>query len=473
EPLPAYPPVVGLDLPEVIASERVGLDLTLRSAVPVVSLASATHDLTLTDADGAVAAKLAGGRVVDNRDLVVRYVLGADDVTGGALAHEDARGRFVSLTIEPPNAPSTVDAMPRELVFVLDTSGSMNGLPLEASKRFMTAALKGLRPDDHFRIIRFSTGTSDFSADPVVASAANVRRALAYVRGLSAGGGTEIDNAIRTAFATRRPEGTLRLVVFLSDGYIGNEAAVLKTVRRQIGDARLYAFGIGTAVNRYLLSAMAAEGRGIARTVDPSEDAHEAATAFAADFATPILTDIAINWGDLAVTEMTPARIPDLFAGRALRVMARYEGPPGPVAVTGMMGGAPARLSIAVPAPASDAPALPLVFARSRIADHERALAVGDVDKDQAREAITALGLNYGLQSRFTSFVATSTRVVNESGESRIAKVPLPMPAGVSATTYPTTPGASTPEPTHLLGLIVLGLMLTIALKTARRCRRC
>lgn len=477
-PVPAYPMVAGLDLPSEIATDRVSLDLSITGAAPVASVTSATHRLTLEDRDGATIARFSEGRVIDNRDLVVRYMLGGDEIAAGVLSHYDERGGIVSLMIEPPRAPEDSQAIPRELVFVLDTSGSMGGAPIAASKRFMESALKALRPNDYFRVIRFANGASHFSDAAVPATEVNRRAGLRFVRGLSAGGGTEIDNAIRTAFATQQPENTLRIVVFLSDGYIGNEAKVLRSIRGMIGDARIYAFGVGTSVNRYLLDAMAEEGRGYARYVDPTESDTEAAEALARDLRTPLLTDISIDWGGLDVTDVTPAKIPDLFDGNSVRVFARYRtGGPAEIKVNGLVQGRRAALPVALELPSTpvsnpeETEAIPLVWARERIADLDRAIAVGEGSPKTHEATITDLGLRYSLQTRYTSFVAVSERVVNDTGQSMSAAVPLPMVAGVEATAYPSGgfSGTSTPEPETLFGLVTLAALGAVRFARRRR----
>ncbi|MEM9344866.1 MAG: VIT domain-containing protein, partial [Pseudomonadota bacterium] len=468
--VPVYPAVMGLELPAEIAEDRVSLYLTLASAVPIVSVTSATHALEVAGGEATSSATFEAGRVIDNKDLVVRYVLGGDEVTAGVLTHEDERGGFVSLLIEPPVMADAVEAAPREIVFVLDTSGSMDGLPIAASKKFMEAALEGLRPNDYFRIIRFANDASHFSEQALPATEANLRNGLTFVKRLQAGGGTEIDYAMRTAFGTEQPDKTLRIVVFLSDGYIGDEATVLATIRRQIGAARIYAFGVGTGVNRYLLDAMADEGRGYARYVDPTESALDVAQQLAADLQSPVLTDIEIDWGDLNVTEVTPARIPDLFEGRQLRVLARYEGGEGEVRVNGVTEGRLASLPVEVaPSDGEGSEAIPLIWARSRIADHERGIAVRDGDEAAHEDAITELGLGFGLQSRFTSFVAVSQKVVNTTGESQARAVPLPQVAGVPKTAYPGFSGSSTPEPQVILGLLAIGGLAAARWTISRR----
>lgn len=474
-PLPAYPDVTGLTLPDEIDADRVSLDLNITAPVPVAAITSATHALSVDEtSETTQSATLAAGRVIDNRDLVLRYALAGDETQAGILTHYDDNGGYVSVMIEPPAIPDEAGVLARELVFVLDTSGSMGGLPIKASKRFMDAALTALRPDDYFRIIRFSNSADHFSTDAQSASPQNIRRGKRFVRGLDAGGGTEINTAINAAFATRQPANTLRIVVFLSDGYIGGEAQVLRTIRKQIGDARIYAFGVGTSVNRYLLDAMAEEGRGYTRYVDPTDDAYEAAEALARDLKTPLLTDIEIDWGDADVTDVRPARLPDLFDGNALRVFARYtQGGPATVTIKGNLRGRFAELPVNVNLPAqdvdNDTKALPLVWARTKIRDHARALAVGAATPEMAERAITDLGLRYNLQTDYTSFVAVSQKVYNDSGVTEKTQVPLPMVAGVPATAYPNGgfSGSSTPEPQTWLGLIVLA-----ALSAARFLRR-
>ncbi|WP_372572108.1 VIT and vWA domain-containing protein [Ruegeria jejuensis] len=479
--LPQYPPVPRLANPDTIEPSRVSLNLNLRGAVPVSNLTSTTHDLKIQQSQGVISATFEDGREIDNRDLVLRYELAGDETTAGVLAHHDERGGFVSLLVEPPKVPQSDQITARELVFVLDTSGSMSGEPLDASKRFMETALQGLRPEDYFRVIRFSSEATEFANQAVPATSGNIRSGLRYVRSLRAGGGTEIDSAIRHAFATRQPDNTLRVVVFLSDGYIGREADVLRTIRRKIGDARIYAFGVGTAINRYLLDAMAEEGRGYARYVDPTQRASEAADMLARDLKSPVLTDISIDWGGLNVSEVVPQHIPDLFDGGSIRVLARYEGGgPTDIKINGLVQGRKAQLPLSPVLPTSSDPeddthqgtAIPLTWARTKIADLDRAMAVQTGDPQKLEAQITDLGLRFNLQTRFTSFVAVSKQVVND-GEmpTQATPVALPQVAGVGAGAYPKTAfsGSSTPEPQTIFGLIVLMALGALRLTRNRR----
>ncbi len=475
DPVPAYPQVAGLDLPDTIADDRVSLDLSLTGGVSVSGFGSQTHALTIEESDAGLTARFADGKVMDNKDLVIRYALGGAELETAGMVHKDARGQFVSLMIEPPKLPNPDQIVPRELIFVLDTSGSMGGEPMNASKRFMASALKGLRPEDYFRIIPFANTARRFSNDAKPATPSNVNAGLRFVRKLNTGGGTEIDNAIRTAFATRQPENTLRIVVFLSDGYIGDEASVLRTIRNQIGAARIYAFGVGTSVNRYLLDSMAEEGRGYARYVGLDENALEVAEGLAADLKSPLLTDIEIDWGDMKVSDVTPERLPDLFVGSSLRVYARHDGlGSGAIKIKGLAQGRRAELPVALTPSTEGAEhdaALPLIWARTRIADMERRMAVRD-NPDAADAEITRLGLKYSLQTRNTSFVAVSKQVVNDSGELAPKKsVPLPQVSGVSAEAYPQNgfSGSSSPEPEAIFGMLLVAAMAAMRVFGLRR----
>ncbi len=476
--------VFGLTLPADIAPERVSIAVEIQAGMDIANVASATHRLNISGQGRARSAVLAEDRVIDNRDFVLRYTLAGNAVQAGVVTHTDQRGGFFSLVIEPPAVPSEAQIVPRELVFVLDTSGSMSGEPIDASKAFMQRALATLRPGDFFRIIQFGSTPREFTDGPVPASAANVARASAFVRGLSADGGTEVVPAMQQAFAMRQQPDTLRIVVFLSDGYIGNEAEVLQFMAQHLGRARVYAFGVGSSVNRHLLSEMARRGRGFARYIDPTESGLEAAHDLAAQLDMPVLTDIRIDWGNLAPAEVTPAIIPDLFVGDSLRLMGRFTGQrTGTIVVHGDANGRPASLPVQVTL--TDAPssmsastsAIPIIWARAQVADLMRdytspaELRTVQLNAQQLEARVTELGLAFALVTDWTSFVAVSRRVVNtDPASAQSADVPLPMPAGVGPEAYGMTPagfgGASTPEPSFYA---LLAMLLLLGWLTWRR----
>ncbi len=523
---PRYPQVSGLHIPDTIAKDRVSIQIDLKAAVLLTQVRSATHLLLIEGSERQKKLTLAAKRTIDNRDFVLRYELAGRKVDAGLLAHKDQRGDFFSLLVEPPKVPLEQDITPREMVFVLDTSGSMSGLPMEASKTFMRHAINSLRPRDYFRVIRFSSDTGEFSSSPVQATMLNKLAGIKYVNSLRAGGGTRIPAAIDAAFATKAPRHTLRIVTFLSDGYIGNEARVLKLIAQKIGKARIYAFGVGTSVNRYLLSEMARKGRGFARYIDPTEDVNDVAIELAARLEAPLLTDIEVDWGTLKASAITPGAIRDLFKGDSLRLMAKSSHPleagsTHKVIVKGMSNGRKASMPLTLTIPQNlqgRSSALPLLWARTRIKDHMRELMTphqlrqsGQSDEKIA-QLVTKLGLDYSLISQWTSFVAVSQKISNEQPEATVdAQVPLNQVKGVSKHAYSKKPqsvpgpgalpvqhkarlqmqvpltrvvalnglvgsgqnfgfvGSSTPEPGTIGAMILLALMMLSAMAWSRR----
>ena len=468
-PPPPLPDVFGLTIPEDVAPERLSFAATIRGGVRLSGVSSPSHRI---DVEGG-RVTLADGRTIPNRDLILRYALGSAETEAGLLTHTDERGTFFSLLLTPPEDVDPAAVTARELVFVLDTSGSMGGAPLGASKAFMEAALRALRPDDAFRIVRFSSQADEFAAAPVEATPRNVRAGLSYVRRLEADGGTEMIPAMEQAFSVPARRDRMRIVVFLTDGYVGNEVEVIRRQAALMGRSRVYAFGVGSSPNRYLLSQMARRGRGMLRVIDPTEDGHMAARDLARRLDAPVLTDIALDIEGAAL--VTPDPIPDLFAGEAVRVTGRIEGPiPDRVTVTGRAAGRAASLPVALTA-SEGRSALPVIWARGRVGDLMTDFAapvpmrMTGLDDEGIEAAVTDLGLSFGLVTQWTSFVAVSERVVNaDRAETRAADVAIAQPAGVPDTAYPQASfgGASAPEP-GVVGM--LAFMLAAAGIAARR----
>ena len=489
EQLPAYPPVFELNAPDQIDPERVGLIIHLNAGMAIANIESRTHPITTqTPENGRAEVRLAN-RTLDNRDFVLRYTLAGARTQAGLLAYRDQRGGFFSLLLEPPQVPAEAEVTAREMVFVLDCSGSMDGLPIEASKAFMRAALRRLRPSDSFRIIRFSDAATEFSTQPLPATPQNIQAGLRYTDALRGEGGTEMSSGIRQALAPPVPTGALRIVTFLTDGYIGNEAEILALITANLGNARLYAFGVGTGVNRYLLNEMGRVGRGFTRTMDPTEDQEKVAGELADRLQSPVLTDIQMDWGGMEVSEQSPARIPDLFAGQSLRIQGRYNRPgPHEITVRGLVHGRPATLplKIELPETSTEGQAVPILWARSLIADLHYQLTTGAhqrgreiVNSDALKQRITDIGLNFALVTPWTAFVAVSEQIYNPNPASTpTLPVPVAQVKGTTALAYgePAAPltsnvftGGGAPEPAALFGLALMALLLAGFLVQSRR----
>ncbi|MCK6521778.1 VIT and VWA domain-containing protein, partial [Myxococcota bacterium] len=402
-------------LPETIDPERVRVRVLLDGGAPVSELHSPSHPVVITE-DGAQhrTVHLASDRTLDNKDLVLSWRLGGDQLAAAVNTHGDDGEGVVSLLLSPPPSIPAERQIPRELVFVLDTSCSMSGQPMETSRLFMEEALKTLGPNDSFRLLNFSSAVGALDEAPLKATAENLKRAERHLQHLDTGGGTEMTLGIQAALGAEAEPGVMRIVVFLTDGYIGNEAEIITLVERLRGDARLFSFGVGGSVNRWLLEELARAGRGVARIVLDDAQAPDAARALAQRIGTPALTDLQIVWGDAPVEQVSPARLPDLFLGQPVRVLARYtRGGRYPVLIRGRQSDevVELRAELVLPERSDGGAALPTLWARSLIQDRmiDYLSPFADAERRAALEReITSLGLEHHLVTQWTSFVAVA-----------------------------------------------------------------
>lgn len=421
--------------PDVRSSHDIGLSVEIDAGVPLRGVRSSSHQIVLeTPSASAARVRLAPGDTIPNKDFILRYDVAGDRPEFAVLTHRaagaEARGSFF-LMMQPPADVAPAEVTPKELVFVIDTSSSMAGRPLAKAKEAVRRALQGMGPDDTFQIVRFSDAASALGASPIANKPRNVELALGWLDALEAGGGTEMTAGVAAALDFPHDPARLRIVCFLTDGYIGNEDEVLATVAAKLGPSRLFSFGVGTAVNRYLLEEMAALGRGALQVVRPDEDTTAAVDRFHARIARPVLTDVRIDWNGLDVADAVPAAVPDLFVGQPI-VLSGHYGRPGAATITvrGMAAGREVAFQVPVTLPeAVEAPAVATVWARARIAELSRQEIRGATDA--TRGEITALALEHRLMSRYTAFVAVDTSRVTAGGEAETVAVPVEVPEGV------------------------------------------
>jgi Ca-activated chloride channel homolog len=424
--------------PGTRAGHDISVEVALDAGVPLDSLACPTHEVTI-DRPSAHAAivRLKDKDVLPNKDFILKYDVAGRKITDAILAHRAARGGFFTLILQPPERVAVEDVSPKELVFVIDTSGSMSGFPIEKAKETMRLALDNLYPQDTFNLITFSGDTSILFPEPVPATPDNLRKAQEFLAGRHGSGGTEMMKAIRAALDPSDSQKHLRIVCFMTDGYVGNDMEIIAEVQKH-QNARVFAFGIGSSVNRFLLDKMAQYGRGEVEYVGLKDDGSAAARRFHERVRNPLLTDIGIDWGGLAVTDIYPRRIPDLFGAKPVIIHGRYTAPGrGVVRLRGRMAGREFWRELRVDLPASEPQhdVLASLWARTRIDDlmgqDYNGIQSGNTRTD-LRDAITQLGLDYRLMTQFTSFVAVEEMTFTDGGQPRRVEVPVEMPEGVS-----------------------------------------
>jgi Ca-activated chloride channel family protein len=370
--------------------------------------------------------------VIPNKDFVLKYDVAGGKIEDAVLAHRGERGGFFSVFLQPPDKVSVEDVTPKELVFVLDTSGSMSGFPIEKAKETMRLALDSMNPQDTFNLITFSGDTHVLFPAPVPATRENLRRAQEFLESRRGSGGTEMMKAIRAALAPTESQKHIRIVCFMTDGYVGNDAEIIAEIQKY-SQARVFSFGIGSSVNRYLLDKMAEAGRGEVEYVSLKDDGSAAAKRFHERVRNPLLTDIQIEWSGLPVTDVYPARIPDLFDAKPIVLTGRYTGPvKGALRIRARYAGNPITREIPVNLPASESKhnVLATLWARTRV--DALTHAAPSHDTASTREEITKLGLDYNLMTPFTSFIAVEETIVTDGTVPRRVDVPVEIPEGVS-----------------------------------------
>lgn len=431
------------------SEHRVGIEVTIDAGIPIAEVRSDTHAVaTALDDGGRTRVSLAERdfRRADNRDFVLRWRTAGAGFRGALLAESDGRdGGHFSLVVFPPG-DAEPGREPLDLVFVLDTSGSMNGDPLLALKRAVSTALDGLGADDTFQIVRFSGETEVFGDRPLSATERNLSLARRYLDSLGADGGTEMLRGLDVALDLEADGERTRHLVFLTDGFIGNDDEVLGRLTRRLGNARVFSFGIGSAPNRHLLEGMARLGRGSAAYVLAPDHASETMRHWLARVRSRAVADLAIDWGGLPVEDVMPEVLPDLRKGRPIVVSGRYRGRgvPTTVRVRGRRGRESVEIAIPVDfGRAQGQGDLARVWARSRIGGIEDAALAGVLSASECDRLVKNLGLDYGLASRLTAFVAVDAQSRTDGREGTTVPVAVPVPEG---TKYATTLGASREE---------------------------
>jgi len=416
----------------------IGLTVDIQAGVPIEEFECKTHQIThQSPSPEHLVASLASEDSLPNRDFVLRYRIAGDQIKSSLSTHLDERGGYFSLVLYPPRELESLRRQALELVFVIDCSGSMDGRPIEQAKVAVQRALQLLQPEDSFQLITFSMRASQFGARPLAATAENVRRASRYLASLNGEGGTMMIEGIKAALDFPHDPERLRFVCFLTDGYIGNESEILGEVHKRLGDSRIFSFGIGSSVNRYLIENLGKVGRGAVAFLGPQDEAAQIMEDVFGRINHPALTNLKIDWGSMNPLQVYPRNIPDLFVGRPLILTGRFSGGPGePIRVTGDAAGEQVELAVvAARTEGGEATsALPNIWARMKIAELAEEAAYAPNSRLPAQ--IRQVALDYGLMSSFTAFIAVDASGRTAGQEATTVPVAVPVPEGVK---YETT----------------------------------
>jgi Ca-activated chloride channel family protein len=411
------------------------IDVELRTGLPLKDIRSPSHAISV-EYPTARSARVSLDEKEADRDFVLEYRLAGEAIESDVLLYEHGDERFFLLMMQPPRSPAPSETLPREFIFLVDVSGSMSGFPLKTAKTLMANLLDDLEPTDHFNIVTFAGSSWSMSETSLPCTDANIEAGFQQLEGFHGGGGTELMAGLERAYGVPRLEGERisRSVVVITDGYVGVEAKAYKYIRDRLSEANLFAFGIGSSVNRYLIEAMARAGSGEPFVVLSADKAPAEAQRFRRYVRTPVLTDIEVEYDGFKAFDHAPLRIPDLLAERPLVVYGKYKGKPkGRIRVKGLTSSGTLSRTIELADREPDEANAPIrhLWARRwiQILTDQLSMLPGN---GGIKKGITSLGMHYSLLSAFTSFVAVDKHKAQKTGKLKTVKQPLPLPAGVS-----------------------------------------
>lgn len=421
----------------------------LGAGMPIHELTSPSHKLAAKWMDASnVVAELTSDPGHANRDFVLRYRLAGGQVASGLLLSEASAAtpatgssqpasteaeRFFLLTVQPPQRVKASQIPPRDFVFVVDVSGSMHGFPLNTAKELLRSLAAGLRPVDTFNILFFSGGSQVLSPAPLPATPENVAKALNMLTRIEGGGSTELLPALKVALALPGNDELARSIVVITDGYVTVEREAFGLIRENLGRANLFAFGIGSSVNRHLIDGMARAGQGLPFVVLKPEESGPVAQRFREYIQTPVLTDVKVEYQGFTAYDIEPPALPDVLAERPVVLHGKYRGAPtGRIVVSGKTPSGPwsqvFELKNVKPSPANGS--LRYLWARERVANLSD-FNGGEVT-DAERNEVVRLGLRYELLTQYTSFIAVLEQVRRTGADVASVQQASSLPEGVS-----------------------------------------
>jgi Ca-activated chloride channel family protein len=412
------------------------IDINLSVGMPIQNVLCKTHqvDINYPNTSQAVIALNSKEKKGGNKDFVLEYQLSGDQIQSGLMLYEHDDENFFLLMVQPPKEVTKTKIPPREYIFIVDVSGSMRGFPISVTKKLLRNLVVNLRPTDKFNILVFAGASGWMGEESVFANAANVDKAIHFIDNQQGGGSTRLLPAMQKALSFPRHEESLsRSFIVVTDGYISVEEEVFELIRNNLDNANMFAFGIGSGVNRHLIEGMAHVGQGEPLIVFNEQEANMEAEKFRQYINKPVLTQIKKSFSGFSAYDVEPITIPDVLAERPVIIFGKYKGDAnGSIKIKGYSGRHAYKKTVNVSEfkPDDKNAAIRYLWARKRIQmlDDYNNLSYND---ERVKE-VTNLGLKYNLMTAYTSFIAIDEQVVNDEGELTSVKQSLPLPDGVS-----------------------------------------
>lgn len=440
------PPIIP---PNMRSGHDISLSLELQAGMPIHDISVPSHKASWNQATAKqLQLQLDPRDSIPNKDFVLRWRVQGQQAAAGVLLHrpqEDKEG-YLSLQVQPGTLQAAQDtmakenrALPRDFCFLIDTSGSMSGAPLRQTQAVLNYFLSSMTSDDRLQIVSFAGNSQQVFNDFTPVNAESIAKAQDFNRNFRAGGGTEMMAGFRKALLNEPVAGRKRIVIVLSDGYIGNESEIIKlAIKKADEKTQFIGLGIGNSVNRMLFDGLAQSGGGLSKVLLLSDDPAIALEDMLSRLRKPQLSDISVDWGELSVSSQYPERISSLWQGRPLTLYGRFSGSGRQTIVisardeSGQTIRIPLTFTVPTVEPRHDS--IASIWARQRIKQLQFNGHAGTLSHESVRAAIRQTALTYQLVSPYTSFVAVDTAVLEKAlGRPLRMNVAVPLPDGVSS----------------------------------------
>ena len=423
------------------------LKVELDAGVPVAAVDSPYHPIAVNTLGASRREITLQGAHWATKDFELSWSLAPSSAPRTAFFTEQKNGQtYGLLMVVPPTTAARAGAtLPREVIFVIDTSGSMNGASIAQAREALALAIERLGEQDRFNVIEFNSRASALFDAARPANRAHRYEAVTWVRNLRAQGGTEMRPALQLALNGADNSGRVRQVIFLTDGEVGNEEQLFRLINERLGDSRLFTVGIGSAPNGHFMTKAAEAGRGTYTYIGKIAEMQDKMSALFAKLESPVLKGVQVIWpqpdASAAAVEAWPRRVPDLYLGEPIVMSAALgasntaaQGDAGQreVRLSGMSGDAPWQAAVPL-ASASPGAGVGVLWARDKIAALTDGLRDGR-SEDEVRPAILEVALAHHLVSKYTSLVAVdrSARARPADAPIKSASVPVNLPEGMN-----------------------------------------
>jgi Ca-activated chloride channel family protein len=424
------------------AGHDISISVSIDGGVPISNIHSSLHEVSISNqSEKAATVSLVNKNTIPNKDFVLKWDVAGDKVKSGYLTYRDPKtdkSGYFTLMLLPPKRVTPETVAPKEMIFLIDCSGSQSGLPLAKAKETLTYIVEHMNPNDSFQIISFNNTNSFLFDKPRTNSESTRRQAQAYIEGLEANGGTWMGPAVEAVFNQPADSNRLRIVTFMTDGYVGNDMEILGLVKKHRGASRWFPFGTGNSVNRFLIDGIAREGGGESEFVLLNSEPGVVGKKFYDRISSPVLTDVKVDIKGVETKEVFPRDVSDVWAQKPLYIKGRYtNGGKAVATLTGLNAGTPYKQTMELNLPEVNAtnPGIGSIWARAkvdRLMSEDWFGAQSGKPNKEIKDEIVQTALDHHIMTQYTSFVAVEEKYVTKGGKPTLEVVPVEMPDGVS-----------------------------------------